>query len=286
MRRMSGSTLPPIPLYLADAAHEATNAAKALAADAQASANLAYFQRVAPTLTSPDALLKDYRALTVVLGAFGAGGLLQQQAVVRDLLTQNPNDPKSLAQRLANPKYLLLAKTLSSWSPPPFSQPANIASIVAGYQLNTYEAAQGQLAPGVQQALYFTRTVGSITSLTQLQSDPDLLKVVVTSIGEPVDNFDLLSFEQQTRILQQKVNLADFRNPATVRRFAEQYIVAQQLNSSASNGPAAGSVASLFSDSTDTSGSAVLDILSASSAGTSTLLNQSSSGANLLSLFA
>ncbi len=283
---MSGSLLPPVPVYLGDIKNEGATAAKSLVADPQANAALAYFQKVAPTLTTPQSLLGNYQALGVVLGAFGIGSIIHQTAVIKDLLTQNPSDPKSLAQQLGNPKYLLFAKTLSNWNPPPFANPANVASIVSGYQLNVFEANQGAQVPGLQQALYFTRTIGSIKTLTQLQSDPDLLKVVVTGVGLPYDNFGLLSFQQQTQILQNKVHLTDFQNPKTVQRLAEQYLVAQQLNGSAASGPPAGSVASLFSDVTDTSGSSLLDILNASSAGSTSLLGTSSAGSSVLSLFA
>lgn len=281
---MSGSVLPPIPLYLADIRNEPATAAKALVANPVASQNLAYFQQHAASITTPQALLGNYRALAVVLGAFGIGNAINNTAVIKDLLTQNPTDPKSLAQRLGNPKYLLFAKTLSKWNPPPFSNPANIASIVSGYQLNTFEAAQGQQVPGLQQALYFTRTIGGIKSLTQIQADPDLLKVVVTASGLPYENFSLLNFDQQTRLLKSKVHLADFQNPHTVQRYAQQYLVAQQLNGAAPTGPAAGSTASLYSDSADTSGNAILDILG--TANGSTALSQSDTGTNLLSLFA
>ncbi len=280
---MSG-TLPPIPLYLAYAKNEAVTAGKTVAANAQAAASLAYFQKIAPSLTTPQALLGNYRALSVVLSAFGLAGSIGNTAVIRDLLTQNPNDPKSLARTLGNPKYLLLAKTLSTWNPPPFANPANVASIASGYKLNTFEAGAGQQVAGLQQALYFTRTIGGIQSITQLQSDPDLLQVVVTSVGLPYDNFAQLSFAQQTSLLQSKVRIADFRNPTTVQRFAEQYLISQQLNGSGASGPAAGSTAALFSDGADTSGDSILGILDAGS-GTPSLLG-SGTDSSVLSLFA
>ena len=281
---MSGSTgLAPVPLFVTYAANEAKYAAGSVAAGTQAGALLSYFKQVAPSITSPDGLLKDYKALTVVLGAFGLQDKIGQTAVLRKLLTQDPTSKTSLAQTIGNAKFLAFANALSNWSTPPFATAASVAKIVEPYTLNTFEKNADTQAPGLANALYFARQAASLTSVTALQSDASLLKVVVTSVGLPVQNFDLLDFDQQTAILKDKVTISNFQSASYVKQTAEQYLVSQQ--SQADTGPAAGSVASLFSDGTDTSGDAVLSILDPS-ANTDGSGSATDSGANTLSLFA
>ena len=275
----SATGVQPIPLYLTYAAREDKYAASSLRTNTQASANLAYFQKVAGSITTPEALLKNYRALSVVLGAFGLQNQIGNTAILRQLLTQDPTASTSLARRLGNAKFQLFANALSNWTPPPFSTPGGINQIVSAFTTNTFETTAGTQAPGLKNALYFTREANSLKSVTAVQADQDLLKVVVTGLGLPLTNFEQLSFDQQTAILKDKLHLADLQNPATVKRFAEQYLVAQQ--STAATGPASGSVASLFSDSADTSGSSLLDILNPS-AGDGT----DGTSSNTLSLFA
>ena len=279
---MSGSAgLAPVPLYLTYAADEAKYAAGAVAPGTQAGALLAYFKKAAPTITSPDALLKDFKALSVVLGAFGLSDKIGQTAVLRKLLTQDPTAKTSLANTIGNAKFRAFANALSDFSTPPFATAAGLAKIVGPYTLNIFEQSADKQAPGLANALYFTRKAAAVTSVTALQSDANLLKVEVTSLGLPVDNFNLLDFNQQTAILKDKVSVPDFQRPAYIKRAAEQYLVAQQSNTD--SGPANGSLASLFSDFTDTSGDGLLSILNPPSSGTDASGN---SGANTLSLFA
>ncbi len=281
---MSGSVgASPVDLYLTYAAQEPARSAAALKADPQASALAAYFTKVAPTLTTPAALLKNYRALTVVLGAFGLGDKIQQTAIIRKLLTQDPTSKTSLAQTLGNVKFLTFAHALSSWNPPPFATAKATAQIVSSYATNLFETSATKQAPGLGNALAFTRQASSLKTVAAVQTDPNLLAVVVTSLGLPLQNFELVGFDQQTALLKSKLNLANLQSPAYVKHAAEQYIVAQQ--STAAAGPPPGSTAALFSDSPDTTGDTVLSILNPSSTDTS-LTGGTSSASGVVSLFA
>ncbi len=279
---MSGSIgLSPFTLYTNDAANEAAKAAANLRANPQASALATYFKKVAPTLTTPAALLKDTKALTVVLAAFNLSGSINDTAILKQLMTQDPTAKTSLVQRLGSAKYQIFANALSNWKTPPFATNSAVSQIVSSYSTNVFEQAADTQAPGLANALYFTREASSLKSVAAIQTDTNLLDVVVTGLGLPLDNFEELGFDQQTAILTSKLHLANLQKPAAVKQMAEQYLVAQQ---STSDGvPAAGSTASLFSDGTDTTGDSLLSILEpASSAGSSS----GSAGSSVLSLFA
>ncbi len=279
---MSGSIgLSPITLYTNYAANETAKAAANLKANPQAAALAAYFKKVAPTLTTPAALLKETKALTVVLGAFNLSGSINDTAILKDLLTQDPTSKTSLAQTLGSAKYQLFANALSNWTTPPFATSSAVSQIVSSYSTNVFEQAADTQAPGLANALYFTREAPSLKSVASIQSDTSLLDVVVTGLGLPLDNFEELGFDQQTAILTSKLHLANLQSPSYVKQTAEQYLVSQQSTSDST--PAAGSTASLFSDDTDTTGDSLLSILDPASSTGST---GSSGGASVLSLFA
>ena len=279
---MSGAIgIQPVDLYLTYAANETTRAAAALKANPQASALASYFQTAAPSITSPDALLKDYKSLSVVLGAFGLQGSINDTAILRQLLTQDPTSSTSLAQKLGNTKYQLFANALSNWQTPPFATPSAVSQIISSYSTNIFEQSADQQAPGLANALSFTREASSLTSVAAVQSDPNLLAVVVTSLGLPLQNFEELGFDQQTSLLTSKLTVSDLQNPTYVKHAAEQYLVQQQ--STEDTTPAAGSLASLFSDNTDDDGDTLLSILNPDS---SSSTDGSGSNANVLSLFA
>lgn len=279
---MSGSIgFSPIALYTTYVANEGAEAASHLKADPQSSALAAYFKKVAPTLTSPAALLKDTKALTVVLGAFNLSGSINDTAILKDLLTQDPTSKSSLVQKLGSAKYQLFANALSNWKTPPFATPSAVSQIVTSYGTNVFEQSANKQAPGLGNALYFTRQAASLKSVAAVQSDFNLLAVAVTGLGLPLDNYEELGFDQQTALLTSKLHLGDLQKPAYVRQVAEQYIVSQQATAATS--PAPGSTASLFDTGADTTGDALLSILNPSS-GADGASGSNSSG--LISLFA
>ncbi len=279
---MSGSIgASPVDLYISYAKNEPARAASDLKTDPQAGALAAYFQKVAPTITSPDALLKNYKALTVVLGAFGLQDKISQTAILRKLLTQDPTAKTSLAQTIGNAKFLAFAHALSDWSKPPFATPQAVSQIIASYSTNLFEKSADKQATGLANALAFTRQAASLKSINAVQTDPNILAVVVTSLGLPLQNFQQLSFEQQTALLKSKLHIEDLQKPAYVTRSAEQYLVQQQTT--AASAPPPGSVSALFSDGSDTSGDALLSILNPAS---STSSDGTSGASGVLSLLA
>jgi hypothetical protein len=293
---MSGSIgSSPIQQYLSYSANEAKFAASYTATNGQDTNLLSYFQKNAASITTPAALLGNYKVLSVVLGAFGVGNLINSPALLKQFLTQNPTSTSSTAHRIGNAKYLAFAVAFQSWKPPPFSTASGISAIVKGFQLNAFEASANSATDpasgissqtsGLQQALYFTRTAGSLTSYTQLQSDKDLLAVAVSGIGLPLTAYDNLSFGQQTALLQSKLPIADLKKPAYVQHLAEQYLVQQQLaNGPVDTTPQAGSLLNAFSGS-DTSASSLLGILTAGD-GISASATGAASTDPILSLFA
>ncbi len=282
---MSGTVgLSPINLYVTYAAHETTRAAAALKADPQASALAAYFKKVAPTLTSPAALLKDYKALTVVLTAFGLQGSIGDTAIIKKLLTQYPTSKTSLAQTLGNAKYALFANALSNWTTPPFSTASAVNQLISSYGVNLFEQSADQQAPGLANALAFTREAPSLTKITEIQSDTNLLAVAVTGSGLPLQNYEELGFDQQTAILTSKLKVADLQKPTYVTHLVEQYLV-EQSSGTGDSEPSLGSTASLYDDGADTTGDSILSILNPST-GSSNSGTDTSASAAALSLLA
>ena len=100
---------------------------------------------------------------------------------------------------------------------------SNVTSIVSQYEINQYETAQGKLNPGMDSALYFTRTAPAVTSITQLMSDPILLKVITTDLGLS-DTYGMLPYDQQVTLLTSKVKLSDFSSPTKIQNYAERFL--------------------------------------------------------------
>lgn len=243
---MSGyaTGLPPVPMYVAIAGNEANDVARFAASSGAVQSAVQYFQAEAPKITTPAQLLGNYRVLQVVLNAFNMSGTIDQTGILKQLMTQDPSAPSSLARQLGNPNYLRFAEYMSSWQPPPFSDANTVQVIANQYKTNSFEQQQGQEIPGMQQALYFRRNIASATSIDQIMADPTLLQVVVTGSGLP-QQFGLLDFSQQQAILQKAIDPAKFQDPTYVDRFAEGYLALNSEQSGATS--QSGGLLALFS---------------------------------------
>ncbi len=217
---------------------------KTYAATGSDANDIAHFKSVAASITTPDALLKDYRALSFVTTAYGLGSEVDQTAILKKLMTQDPTSSSSLAQQLADPAYLKFATAMSNWSPPPFSTQAGIDRVVAGYQESSFETSIGQDNTALQEATYFSRNMAGVTQLSQIMADKPLLDVVTTALGIP-SAFGALDYDQQVAILTPRVDMTQFATPDGIAKFVQKYLAMDQINQGQSSS-ASSQIVSLF----------------------------------------
>lgn len=180
------------------------------------------------------------------------------------------------AAAVASGASLVVTPAVSGGSTPALADASNVGSIVSSFETGSYEAAQDTQYPGMGDALYYTRTMGSVTSIDQLMSNSKLLAVVTTSLGMS-SYFGGLDYDQQVSILTKQVNLKTFTSSAGIQRTAEQYLINQA--SSGSTTPT-GLVALLDGDTASDT-----DMLSLIT-GASTTTTSSTASDPVLSLFA
>ncbi len=100
---MSGTSgMSPVESYLTYSTNEAKYANADAKGNAQETNLIAYFQKNAGKITSPAALLGNYQALSVVLGAFNMSSSINQTALLKKLMTEDPTSKTSTAQKLAS----------------------------------------------------------------------------------------------------------------------------------------------------------------------------------------
>src|SRR5690349_15883648 len=149
---------------------------------------VAYYQSNIGKVKSVNDLLNNRTLLTVALSAFQLEDQVDAKGILRQLLNQNPNDPKSLAQRLIDPRYKQFAlafASLKSDGGKQIATPSSVATILNQFQENEFEKAMGEDDPAVRQALYVQRTIGdtidlkNVTSLmTTFKASPQVTSVV------------------------------------------------------------------------------------------------------------
>lgn len=231
-------TMAAIPQYVSIVKDEQKSVQQWTKTSPQTQKTLQVFQKTASQITTPDQLLKNYQALSVVLGAYGMTSSLGQTALLRQLMTQDPTATTSLASRGGNTAWKAFAKDFSDWTSSPLASSSVLSKISQNYLTNSYENTVQTETPGLGNALYFTRMVTSDTKLVNLMADPKLLKVAVTVAGFDPTQFGALDYSEQQRLLGKKLDLKQLANPQSVQKFAQRYLALLQMHPEKTNTPA------------------------------------------------
>jgi hypothetical protein len=214
-------------------------------------AEMERFRARAPEIADVEALLKDRRALTVVLEAFQLESEIDKRGILRKVLTEDPNAEGSLVSRLTDSRWKQLAQTFSGRIGPPLGNTVVVDRIVSSALTNRYEKAMGEANPGLREALYFRRVAGGATTIEQIMGDRALMEVARGAVGLPHE-FGLLTFEQQRAALTRRLDVSQLADPKAVARLAQRY--AAQLSPAEQSNP----LSALFDGSGNANGIAAL----------------------------
>ena len=182
------------------------------------------FRARATAIASVEDLLKDRRSLTMVLEAFQMESEVDKRAVIRKLLTENPADQASFANRMADHRYREINAAFGGRSGAPLASPALVERIIQRTMVNRFEKAAGEGNAGLREALYFQRSIAAVGSIPALMSDTALVAVAKGALGLP-SQFGLLDYDQQKALLTRRLDPATFTDAKAMDRLIQRYLV-------------------------------------------------------------
>lgn len=215
--------------------------------------DLEHLKKAAPNLTTVDALLKDRRSLQVVLSAFQLEDQVDARALLKKVMTQDPEDTASLSNQLSDPRYKQLAKAIYPLSQGTkiFSSTASVKAIIGAYETNEFEKYQGEQTPGMREAMYFKRNIAGITSPLQIVGSKQFMEVARVALGLPKE-IAYQTAKKQAEIIGKRIDITKFSDPAFVDRFVNRYLANNDQQQYGSGGDPA--VTGLFGGSGNASG--------------------------------
>ncbi len=201
-----------------------------LSAAPAAQRETAAFRARIGTVTSAEQLVADRALLRVALGAFGLGDDLNNRAFVRKVLESATADSSALANRLADKRYLDLARAFGFGDPGgPLTRRAGFAErIVGAYETRNFESAVGEKDQSMRLALTAARELEGLSSRRttpdglwfSVMGNPPLRQVFETALGLPA-SFGALDIDRQLTVLRTKSEralgsgeIAGFSEPA------------------------------------------------------------------------
>lgn len=187
--------------------------------------DIAHFTEKAPAIDSVDKLLKDRASLQFVLASFQLEDKVDAKALIRKIITQDPDDSASLVNRLSDPRYKSLAVALQGLNEGTaiFKTKKTFDAIISSYKTNQFEKAEGEQNPGLREAFYFKREIAGVNNIFQILSSKPLSQVVRVALGLP-EEFSTLDAKTQARTIAKRLDITKFKDPNFVNRFIDRYL--------------------------------------------------------------
>lgn len=214
-----------------------------------------FYHEVIATVETVDDLVDDARLKAYVIKAFGLENEDVSDSTLRLVLTSDLSEEKNFAANLEDDRYLELARAYNFGDdgkavriPEASAQTRNeVARTNELYLLTQLEDEAGEQSEGARLALYFRRRAEEINNPFDILADVSLLEVVRTGLGLP-DAFSQASLDTQVKTLEQRLDLADFKDPEKVEQFLIRFgSFYDQANQDLSASPAS----LLFGDTSD-----------------------------------
>jgi hypothetical protein len=136
-------------------------------------------------------------------------------------------DPDSTA------RAFLLAETAGSRLVPAsggtkVTRAATIDAIVARYTQARFEESLGESSDSLRRAVYAKRMLPQLSSWYSVIADRNLATVVQSALGLP-PSFGQIDVDRQKAMLEKRMDLADFKDPAKLGKIIERYVAQSSI---------------------------------------------------------
>ncbi|MCU0906960.1 MAG: DUF1217 domain-containing protein [Rhodobacteraceae bacterium] len=225
-----------------------------------------YFRANIAKVKTAEDLVSDRRLLTVALGAFGLSEDIGKKAFIQKILEGGTLNPDSLANRLPDKRYALMASTFAfELGGSIFAGKTFQDRIVKAFLDRSFETAIGEQSTSMRLALGLERDLGAILSGQNTENGywfavmgtPALRRVFETALGLPrqVAGIDIDRQLEAFKTASDRVfgtsDLREFADPERREDLIRRFVVRADLEGldqstrSGASGGAPGAVAAL-----------------------------------------
>ena len=235
----SGTDTAPSTDPLGDLSRAEANSVKDIAntaAEPQVAKDIATFRAAVAAAKTPAGLLANPTVLKVLLTANGLGDQVSYTALAQKALLSDTSDTSSLADQLPNTAWKAAASTFDfANSGLTIIQNTSVLDTIAnGYAEVLWRQSLDTTTPGLSNALTFRSEASTITSVDQILGDSTLRSVVLTALGIPATiAYQDIGAEEQA--VSSRLDISQFADPKFVERFAQRYLIENNLASSGSS---------------------------------------------------
>lgn len=190
----------------------------------QAAREIAYYRENISKAKSIDDFLANDRLFAFAMKAHGLSDMTYAKGFMRKALEEGIDSRDAFAVKLVDKRYRDFVETFN------FKRHGSAATVfsrasegtVDKYVRMTLEETEGAKNEGVRLALYFERKAPGLKNAYEILADPALSKVVRTALALP-DSMQSADIDQQARLIESRIDLEDFADPAKLGKFLERF---------------------------------------------------------------
>lgn len=217
---------------------------KGIRNEALAKQEISAFKDRIGSIGSVDDLMKDYKVYSFVMKSFGLEDEMPYKAMIRRIVTSDPLDKKSLANRLTRTDYQDLNKVLGfgadgKANPGVFGDPKWVQGMVDRYVGQRLVDSQADSNPVVGEALQFLEDAPRFTNWYKVLANKGAANVMRVALGLP-DMLKSADVDAQKRAFEKKMNIADLKDPKVLDGIVRKYAAIQGANQAAASGSGLG----------------------------------------------
>ncbi|WP_281824936.1 DUF1217 domain-containing protein [Jannaschia rubra] len=201
--------------------------------------DLDYFREKIGSVQTAEDLVRDFRLLSVALGAFGLDDDVGNKFLIRKVLEDGTTDPKALANRLSDKRYRDLSRAFGFGDfPVPNTGLSDFADrISARYKSQKFESDMGQTNETMRLALNAERELPALAMATgsnrtkwfTVMGTAPLRKVMETALNLP-QAFATLPIDRQIETFMERSesvfgtrDVSELASPETLGRLLDRY---------------------------------------------------------------
>ncbi|MBL8791304.1 MAG: DUF1217 domain-containing protein [Rhizobiales bacterium] len=200
-----------------------------------------YYKANISKIKTIDDFLGNQRIYNFAMTAFGMKDLIYAKGMMRKVLTEGVDSPKSFAMTLTDQRFRDFATTFDfkTYGSAATAFDRTQQGTVDKFMQNALEEKAGQSNEAVRMAIYFDRKASSLTTPYSILADKAIYAVVRTALGLP-DSLAGSDIEKQAKLIGSRVNIEDFKDPAKRSAFITRYLgMSDAKTSAASTSPTA-----------------------------------------------
>lgn len=179
-----------------------------------------YYLKHIKSIKSIDDFMKDQRIYRFALEASGLSDMIYAKAFIRKLLEEGIENPDSLANKLADPRFREFVRryNFASYGGTATTFTRAQQGAVDDYLRLKLEA--GQQDEGVRLALYFRRKAPKIKNGYAILADRALMKVAEVVMGRSLAQGDV---DRNAKEIERRLPIKDFQDPEKLEKFLTRF---------------------------------------------------------------